>query len=86
MTALHIAVLEIQSVPHLLHILAKEIQDKLPEIGKGPWDKVPGQGSGNDSWVQAEGLNVTALQPAVTRCFIKRRKRRKSLCFSAIMM
>ncbi len=62
--------LQIQSVPHLLHILAKEIQNKLQEICKGPWDKVPGQGSGNDSWVQAECLNVTALQPTVTRYFI----------------
>ncbi len=70
MTALHIAALRIQSVPHLLHILAKEIQNKLQEICKGPWDKVPGQGSGYDSWVQAEGLNVTAMQPAVTRCVI----------------
>ncbi len=36
MTALHIAVLGMQSVPNLLHTLAKEIQDKLQEICKGP--------------------------------------------------
>ena len=70
MTAWHIAVLGIQRAPYLLHILAKEIQDKLQDVCKGPWDKVPGQGSGNDSWVQAECLNITALQPAITRCFI----------------